>query len=500
MRPRRTATGAIIRTLVWGCVVALAVVVGTFAWEATRTARSTPSAVATRVPPPERMSPAESTKLPDEPPAQSPVEPTVPDEPSTEPPSPSDQHDLAARLETLEASIVKIETGDDEHTDALGSGFIVDRRGLVATNYHVVAEATNARVRFKSGAAYEVAGYAAVDPHTDLAVLQLREPPRDLVPLELVERDPGRLAAVVAVGHPQGVDYSVFEGKVSRIVLTSELPGGSQRFLRQLIEGRRDHRWVQHTAGLSEGNSGGPLLDQQGRVVGVNTWVDRGARFSYALHVTHLREMLDELFPTPAPLAKFARRDARSLELLRQLTPEGLEELYARARRFDWRPQSDEEYATLQRFAWSITAIRLPGTLSRGKLDDRLDGLAVVADRLTKQLADSTWDAVGQVTIINDHASERLFEPMAGLFFFATVERTVEGDDGARGAILRLAGENQQLFVPLDRELTLPEPGLQCLVLGVNYDGHTVRYGENPLRLVTAPVIATRTILPLRSK
>jgi len=76
----------------------------------------------------------------------------------------------------------------------------------------------------------------------------------------------------------------------------------------------------------------------------------------------------------------------------------------------------------------------------------------------------------------------------------------VEGDEGARGAIVKIAGDEQRLFLPLDRELSIPDAGLQCLVLGVNYDGHTVRYGDNPLRPITAPVIATRTILPLRSR
>lgn len=487
-RPRRTVLGAALRSLVWGLVVALMAVVGTLAWESGRN-------VAPRRP--------ATSKLPGPtaPPTAAPtVAPVDPDASPLEPESPSDRSGLRARLERIEESVVKIETGQAEQLDTLGSGFVVDRRGLVATSYHVVAEATQARVRFKDGAAYDVEGYAAVDPQTDLAVLKLRDPPQQLPTLELIELDPDRLSSVVAIGHPRGVEYSVFEGKVSRVVTTSELPGGSQRFLRQLIEGRVDHRWIQHTAGLSEGNSGGPLLNQQGQVVGINTWVDRAAQFSYALHARHLRQMLENLPPTVAPLAQFARRDARTLELLKQLTPESLDALVARAQGFGWRPETEADYEVLQRLAWSITAIQLPGTLSRGRLDDRLDALTITCDRIVKRLAESTWDALGQVTIVNEHASAHVFEPMAGLFLFATVERVVDGDEGERGAIVQIAGEEQRLFLPLDRELSVPDAGLQCLVLGVNYDGHTVRYGDNPLRLITAPVIATRTILPLKTR
>ena len=62
---------------------------------------------------------------------------------------------------------------------------------------------------------------------------------------------------------------------------------------------------------------------------------------------------------------------------------------------------------------------------------------------------------------------------------------------------MQLAGTEQMLFLPLDGSLFDAEPGTTCLVLGVNYDGKVVRYGENPLRLITAPVIASRSFVPL---
>ena len=68
----------------------------------------------------------------------------------------------------------------------------------------------------------------------------------------------------------------------------------------------------------------------------------------------------------------------------------------------------------------------------------------------------------------------------------------------ARGALVRVAGGEPMMFVRIDTLLIHLEPGDQCLILGVNDQGQVVRYGENPLDLHQAHIIATRTILPLQ--
>ena len=404
----------------------------------------------------------------------------------------------AARLDRLEESIVKIEAGREGEREGVGAGFVIDSRGWIATNYHVLADATAARARFKNGAAYEIAGYAAINPELDLAIVSLKEPPRELVPLPLAdEGDPRRLASVLAIGHPRGVEFSLFDGKVSRVLATAELPRGSQRFVRQLISGSANHRWIQHTAKLSEGNSGGPLVDMAGAVVGINTWVDRQAGFSYSLHVRHLRELRDAVAGPVEPLRDYARKEARVNDLLTQLTPERIDEWLATAESMGWSPESARDYEVLQQLAWAVTAVKLPDTLAGGRLEERLDPLLRAARKVEQRIAALKWDAAGQVTLINELSLGQVARPMAGVFLFGIVERTVEGDAGERGALVKLAGADQMLFLPLDGQLVVPAPGLQCLILGVNYDGHRIRYGDNPLKLITAHVIASRTLLPL---
>lgn len=514
-RPRRTLAGTTLRTAAWcglaGLVVVVtAVVIESDPWGHRKRNQDSAPGRTTRISQP--VNNVDVPTLPSETPppgsGAANIVGTKAADGTNIPPRAAGARDVAAATERLMSrvkdAVVVIETADSDNSVGIGCGFLVREDGLIATNFHVMSNATRARVRFSDDVVYDVAGYAAVEADTDLAIVQVGNPPHNRQPLAIAGAgDPPQLAPVVAIGHPQGLRFSPVDGKVSRVVNTSALPPNFQRFLRRTISGLVDPRWIQHTADLSEGNSGGPLLDAEGRVIGINTWVDQETRFGYALHAAHLSELLEraDLRPggprTLEPLKKYARHEARSARAINELSAEGLERLFAAARAMRWLPASEADYETLEDLAWSVTVINLPRTFTNGQLDDRLDELTRVADRVTKDLSKQKWDFVGQVTLINERAAERISRPMSGVVFFATLERVVEGDNGARGAIFKLAGADQPIFVPLEEQLVVPQPGLQCLVLGINYAGHTVRYGDNPLKLIVAPVIATRTIIPL---
>jgi hypothetical protein len=265
------------------------------------------------------------------------------------------------------------------------------------------------------------------------------------------------------------------------------------------VQGNFAHRWIQHNAQISEGNSGGPLVNQRGEIIGINTWVDKRTGFGYALHASHLASLRDQVGDFLIPLARHARKEARVVAILNQLSSRHVNELFERAKAMAWQPKSQLEYELLQQLAWAISVAHLPGTLAGpgGLNDERLDELTQSADKVIAELRREKWNGPGQVILMNEYAARQIGEPMAGLFFFGTVERIVAGDDGTRGMLMKLAGTEHMLFLPLDGQLFVPEIGQQCLTVGVNYDGHVVRYGDNPLKLITAPVIASRTILPL---
>jgi serine protease Do len=139
----------------------------------------------------------------------------------------------------------------------LGSGMIIDPRGHILTNYHVVAGATKIRVILASGDEYS-AKVVGMDQKTDLAVIRIS--PKGALPfVTFGDSDKVKVGEwVVAIGHPRGLDQTVTQGIISAKHRTGiEEPSSYEDFL-------------QTDAAINPGNSGGPLLDLRGEVIGVN--------------------------------------------------------------------------------------------------------------------------------------------------------------------------------------------------------------------------------------
>jgi S1-C subfamily serine protease len=145
---------------------------------------------------------------------------------------------------------------------ALGSGFVIDKSGHIVTNYHVVQGATRVAVSFSNQERLP-ARVIGRDPSTDLAVLQVRLSSRALTPLPLGNSDLVRVGdSVVAIGNPLGEDRSVTSGIVSALERRIYAPNKAPI----------DHA-LQTDAALNHGNSGGPLLNAEGQVVGVTSQI-----------------------------------------------------------------------------------------------------------------------------------------------------------------------------------------------------------------------------------
>jgi S1-C subfamily serine protease len=146
---------------------------------------------------------------------------------------------------------------------ALGSGFVIDKAGHIVTNYHVVQGASSIRVSFSDNE-HKPAQVIGRDPSTDLAVLQVKGlPSRALTPLTLGNSDVVEVGdSVVAIGNPLGEDRSITSGIVSALQRQISAPNGAPI----------DHV-IQTDAALNHGNSGGPLLNALGQVIGVNSQI-----------------------------------------------------------------------------------------------------------------------------------------------------------------------------------------------------------------------------------
>ena len=152
-----------------------------------------------------------------------------------------------------------------QQEQSLGSGFVVDKAGHIVTNYHVIDGAKKVRVSFSNGASMK-ATVEGTDPSSDLAVLKIDASSRALTPLQLGDSDSMQVGdPVVAIGNPFGLDRTVTAGIVSAIQRAITAPNGYTI----------DHV-IQTDAAINHGNSGGPLLNGSGQVIGVNSQIETG--------------------------------------------------------------------------------------------------------------------------------------------------------------------------------------------------------------------------------
>jgi S1-C subfamily serine protease len=153
-----------------------------------------------------------------------------------------------------------------QQAKALGSGFVIDKAGHIVTNYHVVEGARAVEVSFSNNESLK-ARIVGVDPSTDIAVLKVDAHSRALTPLPLGNSDLVHVGdSVVAIGNPFGYDRTVTTGIVSAL----------QRVIQAPNDYSIDHV-IQTDAALNKGNSGGPLLDARGAVIGVNSQIQTGS-------------------------------------------------------------------------------------------------------------------------------------------------------------------------------------------------------------------------------
>jgi S1-C subfamily serine protease len=207
---------------------------------------------------------------------------------------------------------------------ALGSGFVVDKAGHIVTNYHVVQGATRVEVSFSDNEQLP-ARIVGRDPATDLAVVQVKAHSRALMPLELGDSDAVQVGdSVVAIGNPLGEDRSITSGIVSALQRRIFAPNGAPI----------DHV-IQTDAALNHGNSGGPLLNARGQVVGVSSQIrtsgtsDGNIGIGFAIPINTVKSVAAQLIAKGSVEHPFLGIDARAItptvaRLFRLPTQQGL--------------------------------------------------------------------------------------------------------------------------------------------------------------------------------
>ena len=169
-----------------------------------------------------------------------------------------------------------------------GTGFVWDDRGHVVTNFHVIQEASGARVTLADQSSWD-AQLVGVFPDRDLAVLRIEAPKDKLPPIAIgTSRELQVGQRVLAIGNPFGLDQTLTTGIVS--ALNREIESFNQRTIRGVI---------QTDAAINPGNSGGPLLDSAGRLIGVNTQIaspsGASAGIGFAIPVDEVNRIVPRL-------------------------------------------------------------------------------------------------------------------------------------------------------------------------------------------------------------
>jgi len=211
-----------------------------------------------------------------------------------------DERENISVYERLNAAVVNITTETVAYNWFLepvpqqggsGSGSIIDTQGHVLTNNHVIRNARRVYVSLADGSQYE-GTVVGIDPENDLAVLKF-DPPQGMKLSAIPFGDSGNLRVgqkVLAIGNPFALERTLTSGMVSGLGRPVQIPN-SQYIVRDMI---------QTDASINPGNSGGPLLDRQGRMIGINTMIytntGSGATgIGFAIPVNTARRVVAEL-------------------------------------------------------------------------------------------------------------------------------------------------------------------------------------------------------------
>ncbi|MGB7349050.1 MAG: trypsin-like peptidase domain-containing protein, partial [Candidatus Acidiferrales bacterium] len=188
------------------------------------------------------------------------------------------QKSIPAIAKAANGAVVSIVMSDKNGNPiAQGSGFIVSKDGLIVTNYHVIAEGTSAVVKLPDGAFYLVDGVIAFDKARDIAVIKAHG--EHFRTLALGDSDRVQVGQeVVAIGNPLSLESTVSNGIVSSVRAIDEKGG----------------KYLQITAPISPGSSGGPLFNMEGQVIGVTTmYLKGGENLNFAIPINDAKPLLE---------------------------------------------------------------------------------------------------------------------------------------------------------------------------------------------------------------
>jgi hypothetical protein len=196
--------------------------------------------------------------------------------PATKSQSEPPRKDIPTIAKAAKGAVVTIVMANDDKPLSQGTGFLVQPDGVLLTNHHVIETGNIAAVKFPDGTVLPVDGVLAADKTRDVAAIKIHG--KDFKTLVLGNSDHIQVGEeVVAIGNPLSLESTVSNGIVSGIRTTEKLGG----------------EFLQTTAPISPGSSGGPLFNMSGEVIGINTmYLEGGENLNFAIPINAVKHML----------------------------------------------------------------------------------------------------------------------------------------------------------------------------------------------------------------
>lgn len=181
--------------------------------------------------------------------------------------------DFSAIVDDVLQSVVSVKTNLGQ-----GSGAIINTKGYVVTNVHVISGASAVRVQTYSGKTYDASAIAGYDENADIAVLKIDAP--DLKALDFGNSDEVKVGEkVIAAGNPAGLAFTVTEGIVSAF-----------------RTGQNNIKYIQTDVPINPGNSGGPLINAKGEIIGINNFKVGGFEgLGFAISSNNVKSVVDRI-------------------------------------------------------------------------------------------------------------------------------------------------------------------------------------------------------------
>ena len=264
---------------------------------------------------------------------------------------------------TVPAIVVVYSFDKNNELMGQGTGFLLTKTGIIATNFHVIDGSYSLRVAFTNGEKYDVKEIVAKDEHRDIAILNVNG--FDLPIIKLGNSNNISIGEkVIAIGNPLGLSNTLSSGIISGIRTDLE-----------------DYKLIQTTTPISPGSSGGPLLNMKGEVIGITTmYLKGGQNLNFAVPVNYLLALNNQDSETSAQLTY----SSEDLELKKELAEKYYEEA---------------EYADAAKLFFEITEADSTDPVLYFKLGFSLHRIAV--DLAPHNENDSRWENFANMAIDN---------------------------------------------------------------------------------------------------